>query len=46
VGHWKVGKINYQKDIDVDWITFREEAQALLNALGADHYLKKSLTEL
>lgn len=46
VGHWKVGKINYQKDVDVDWIAFREEVRALLDDLGADYYLKKSLTEL
>lgn len=46
VGAWKVGKINYQKDIKVDWITFREEVRALLDDLGADYYIKKSLTEL
>jgi hypothetical protein len=46
VGHWKVGKINYQKDIEVDWIAFREEVKALLDRLGADYYLKKSLTNL
>ena len=45
VGAWKVGKINYQK-VDVDWIAFREEVEALLDDVGADYYLKKSLTEL
>jgi len=46
VDHWKIGKINYHTGIDVDWIAFREEAKALLDSLGADYYLKKSLTEL
>lgn len=32
--------------IDVDWIAFREEVTVLLDNLGADYYLKKSLTEL
>ena len=46
VGHWKVGKINYHKTNLIDWITFREEVQELLDCLGADYYLKKSLTDL
>ena len=46
VGHWKIGKINHQKGIEVDWIAFREEVRALLDDLDADYYLKKSLTEL
>ena len=48
VDHWKVGKLNYHKEIEarVDWLRFREEARALLNSLGADYYLKKSLTDL
>lgn len=48
VDHWKVGKVNYQPEIEnqVNWIKFREEVQALLDSLGADYYLKKSLTEL
>jgi len=45
VDHWKVGKLNY-KSLNVDWIEFREEAQSLLNSLGADYYIKKSLTDL
>lgn len=45
VDHWKVGKLNYQA-LDVDWIKFREDVKALLESLGADYYLKKSLTEL
>ena len=46
VDHWKIGKINYHTGIDVDWIAFREEATELLDRLGADYYLKQSLTEL
>jgi len=45
VDHWKIGKINYHTGIDVDWIVFREEAKALLDSLGAEYYMKKSLTE-
>ena len=48
VNHWKIGKINYNKEIEesVDWIKFREEVKDLLESIGADYYLKKSLTEL
>lgn len=47
VGHWKVGKLNYQKPgKPVDWIRFREEVKTLLESLGTDYYIKKSLTEL
>lgn len=48
VSHWKVGKINYNKEVEskVDWIAFREDAKALLDSLGADYYLKDSLTKL
>ncbi|MHC4213971.1 MAG: SPL family radical SAM protein [Planctomycetota bacterium] len=45
VDHWKVGKLNKQK-VDVDWMQFREDVKTLLDSLGADYYLKKSLTEL
>jgi len=45
VDHWKVGKLNY-KTLPVDWIAFREEVKALLDSLGADYYLKRSLTDL
>jgi len=45
VGHWKIGKLNY-KNLDVNWVEFRENVRSLLNSLGADYYLKKSLTEL
>ena len=44
--HWKVGKINDWPGVDVDWIAFREEVKSELDDLGADYYLKKSLTEL
>ena len=48
VDHWKVGKINYHKDIEdaVDWIRFRKEISDLFNDIGADFYLKNSLTDL
>ncbi len=48
VDHWKIGKINYHPEVEekVDWIRFREEVKSLLESLGADHYLKKSLTDL
>jgi len=45
VGHWKVGKLNY-KNLDVNWLQFRERARSLLDSLGADYYLKNSLTKL
>ncbi len=45
VGHWKVGKLNY-KNLDVNWVEFREEVRSLLDSLGADYYLKNSLTKL
>jgi DNA repair photolyase len=47
VDHWKVGKINYHKNIEdaVDWGRFRDEMTDLFNVLGADFYLKKSLAE-
>jgi len=46
--HWKVGKINHMKKIEDqhDWIAFREETRDLLESVGADYYLKKSLTKL
>ena len=48
VDHWKVGKVNHNKAVEqsVDWIKFREEVTELLESIGADFYLKKSLTEL
>ena len=48
VDHWKVGKINYNKEVEsrVDWIAFREEVKTMLERYGCDYYLKKSLTEL
>jgi DNA repair photolyase len=48
VDHWKVGKINHNKKLEgeVDWIGFRRDVTDLLDSLGADYYLKKSLTEL
>jgi len=48
VDHWKVGKLNHHPAIEkkIDWTRFREEVTALLDSLGADYYLKKSLAEL
>ena len=48
VDHWKVGKINRNKEIEKrqDWLAFREEAKELLINLEANYYLKKSLTAL
>ena len=48
VDHWKIGKINYHPEIEakVDWIRFRAEVESLLDSLGANYYLKKSLTDL
>ena len=43
----KGGKLNYkQPDRPVNWVRFREEARTLLDSLGADYYIKNSLTEL
>jgi len=48
VDHWKVGKINYCPEVEeqVDWLRFREEITRTFRSVGADFYLKKSLTEL
>ena len=48
VDHWKVGKINHWPEIEKkhDWVKFREDARELLEGLGTDFYLKKSLTGL
>lgn len=48
VDHWKVGKINHMKKIENqhDWIAFREEVRNILDSVGADYYLKKSLMKL
>lgn len=48
IKHWKVGKINHMPEIEKshDWVKFREAARELLESLGADYYLKASLTSL
>jgi len=48
VDQWKVGKINYHKEIEdaVDWGRFREEITDLFKKIGADFYLKKSLSDV
>lgn len=48
VDHWKVGKINHMPEVEAqhDWLAFRIEVTELLDRLGADYYIKKSLTDL
>ncbi len=48
VDHWKVGKVNYQPDIEksVDWPRFLDEITRTFQSVGADFYLKKSLSDL
>ena len=48
VDHWKVGKINHWPEIEKkhDWLAFREAVKELLEGIGADYYLKKSLRDL
>ncbi len=49
VHHWKIGKINHMPEIEsqYDWKTWRDGGLIpLLKSVGADYYLKKSLTEL
>jgi hypothetical protein len=48
VNHWKVGKLNYNKDVSgkVDWRGFKADITSILNDLGADYYLKNSLRDL
>ena len=48
VDHWKVGKVNHLPEIEesVDWHRFRDDITRLFESIGADYYLKKSLTEL
>ena len=44
VGHWTVGLLNYCKlPRPVNWIQFRDDVRNLLDSLGADYYIKKSL---
>lgn len=48
VDFWKIGKINYHPDIEksVDWVGFRNQAQALLDAQGVQYLFKRSLADL
>ena len=48
VDHWKVGKVNYLPEIEksVDWHRFRDEITRVFESVGADFYLKKSLSDL
>ena len=48
VDKWMIGKLNRnpEHEAKIDWIEFREKVKELLDAIGADYYLKKSLTEL
>ena len=45
VDHWKVGKLNY-RNLEVDWLKFREDVTKQLDSVGANYYLKKSLTDI
>lgn len=47
VDHWKVGKLNYHSHAkSVDWLKFKHDVVELLDSLGADYYIKRSLSEL
>ena len=48
VDHWKVGKINHWPEIERehDWLKFKDDVERVLDNLGADYYLKDSLTKL
>ena len=47
VDHWKIGPLNYHKlPASVDWNKFHFDVKKLLDSLGADYYLKKSLSKL
>ena len=48
VDHWKVGKVNHLPEIEkaVDWRRFRDEITRTFKSVGADFYLKKSLSDL
>ena len=48
VDHWKIGKLNYNKGVSgkVDWYLFKMEITSMLDCIGADYYLKKSLRDL
>lgn len=44
---WKIGKLNHFPAIEaqVDWAAFREQAKALLDATGANYYIKQDLAK-
>lgn len=42
VDHWKIGKMNHHPT-NINWRKFHDAAVALLEALGADYYIKKEL---
>jgi len=48
VDEWKVGKINHNRELErrVDWVKFREAVTRLLDGLGAQYMLKRSLLEV
>ncbi len=47
VDHWKIGKLNYNPHAkSIDWLKFRNDVTELLDSLGADYYIKRSLAEL
>ena len=45
VDYWKVGPVNYVKDINVDWKKFKNDIEQLFQEVGADYYLKKELLD-
>ena len=44
---WKIGKLNHFPAIEaqVDWAAFREQAKTLLDATGANYYIKQDLAK-
>jgi len=48
VDHWKVGKLNYNKEVSsqVDWFAFRREITVLFRSIGASYYMKRNLKDL
>ena len=45
VDYWKVGPVNYVKDINVDWKKFKNDIIQLFTKVGAEYYLKKELLD-
>ena len=43
----KVGKLNHNKEVErsIDWPKFRDNAVALLDSFGSEHYIKEDLRQ-